>query len=144
MKVTTSAVCTSIRLGIATALLSLSVAAAASAQTAGTIEGSVVDANGQPAARRRGDGERSRRAPGTRDRRRRRLHGHRPDKYRERYDARQVIDDQRPDLIDVDDLPDHLVKQIAQALRERDCHAGRVRFSCAEAIGPSATGRTDR
>ena len=48
MKVTTSAVCTSIRLGIATALLSLSVAAAASAQTAGTIEGSVVDANGSP------------------------------------------------------------------------------------------------
>ena len=36
------------RLGIVTVLLSFPVAAPASAQTAGTIEGSVVDANGNP------------------------------------------------------------------------------------------------
>ena len=46
MKAITTLLCTSVRLGIATVLLSFSVAAPASAQTGGAIEGSVVDANG--------------------------------------------------------------------------------------------------
>ena len=44
----TPPLCTSIRLGIAAVLLSLSVAATAFSRTAGAIEGSVVDANGNP------------------------------------------------------------------------------------------------
>ena len=48
MPTMTSRFSTSMRLGIGSVLLSLLVAATAFAQTAGTIEGSVVDANGNP------------------------------------------------------------------------------------------------
>ncbi len=48
MKAITPLLCTSIRRGIATVLLPFSVAATASAQPTGGIEGSVVDANGDP------------------------------------------------------------------------------------------------
>ena len=46
MMTTASPFSTSIRLGMAAVLLSFSVAGPSSAETAGTIEGSVIDANG--------------------------------------------------------------------------------------------------
>ena len=77
IKAITLVACHPARLAIAAVLLSLSATALAAGQTTGSIEGAIVDPEREPMTWRRGDGDRPRRAPGTCDRRGRRLHGRR-------------------------------------------------------------------